>query len=251
MTWRPRTPHEALIHVDTTLARVTVGYRSARERIADTIPGHSGRPAGTGEPGGGTGGFGDTVVERCAARSSVGSLTMQRMELLADRIVERTEQLAAETGILAATHGPLDNGAVRRLTWARWAVRLLVELQHRTGRYSIADRYVRPLHDDVAELAAIVDTWRAPRDAPDQRTVELAVDDTERWCTSCLRVGSREPRSERYTSLGVCRWCGDFNAEQGFMPSLEILDARRDGRRVTTKMVSDAKPGKKRRKAKR
>ena len=249
--WLPRTTGEKLIRIDTVLAGVVPVFSSTRERIADLLPGHSGRPAGTGEPPGGSGGGGATVVERtvlgadlrpedpddapCRLPSSPERAALDQIDRLAVRVVEKAEALMRGAAPMRHLPGPADTGTVRRLVWARWAIR---QLEHSGCR--LPDRHVDQLWHDVGLLADLCTTWGEPRTIS-ERDAELAVDDTEQWCRSHLRIGARERRSERYTSDGLCRWCGDFAAEQGWLPTLDIVDAHNVGAHGSTiaKMIRD------------
>lgn len=55
----------------------------------------------------------------------------------------------------------------------------------------------------------------------------------EEWCRSCLRIDWFCPRSRG----DLCRWCRDFQATEGQLPPIDLLRARRDGRRITEAMV--------------
>jgi hypothetical protein len=62
---------------------------------------------------------------------------------------------------------------------------------------------------------------------------QLAADLTEMWCRSCLRVGERAPRHRGE----LCRWCGAFEAAEGFLPPVDLVEAHADGRRITDAMI--------------
>ncbi len=220
--WTPRTPLEQLIQIETMLAEIVPRFGRARARIVDTLPGHSGRPAGNGEPGGGRGASSSTVVERTQAEWHRSGRDLDRLERLARDVVDVVLSLAPD-----GLERPVDNGPVRRLAWSRWAVRHVVELT-RGGRHVARARLI-DLHRDVEHLHRMVSIWADPRTPPESRSLELAADATETLCRSCLRAGARNERSERYSSDGLCRWCGDFQSEQGFLPTLEIIDAHESG----------------------
>lgn len=79
-------------------------------------------------------------------------------------------------------------------------------------------------------LAELVEIWaRPPRRG-------VAAEDSDAWCRSCRRIRLAVP-SER---AGLCWWCRHFKAAEGVLPPLELLEARRDGRRVTRAMVDRA-----------
>jgi hypothetical protein len=229
-TWLPRTPQEALVKADTILAAIVPRIGDARGRIIDVLPGHSGRPAGNGEPGGGSGASTSTVVERTLGivgedkktrgihlKSPSEMLDLNRIDHLVGRIVNAAQHMHGPA--LAPTEG---GSAARRLTWARWLIRRLAALSRPPSGL------VQRLYDDVCELNRLVDQWAAPH-LGGKRTHQLAADDTGTWCRSCLRAGCRNPRDPRYPTLGLCRWCGDFRAAQGVLPSLDMLDAHESG----------------------
>jgi len=61
------------------------------------------------------------------------------------------------------------------------------------------------------------------------------------WCVSCHRDDRHcEPISENYTSRKLCRWCGDFRGAHGFLPPVDILHDRHQGRRITKQRVDEA-----------
>ena len=62
------------------------------------------------------------------------------------------------------------------------------------------------------------------------------------WCTSCYRDGQHHtPVSidqrgrKRYEDL--CRWCGDFKTAHDTLPTMPVLRAHHEGRRITVQMV--------------
>lgn len=254
--WTPRYPIEALILAETLLADLTPRYPVALRALVDLQPGLSGRPVGTGDPGGGSGFTVTSVVERTALAPAP-----ERAHL--DRVLAAPALLTIRAGDVVEAMGarverpPLFATAGQQLAWARWVIRLAIAL-HQHG-WRIPHDHANPQHDrtnrllaDVSDLDAIV---RAALDEPrpsGQRRVELATDLTESWCRSCLRIGQREPRSDRYAGDGLCRWCGDFHAAQGWLPTLDLLDARHAGRRITEAMIAAERPReKKRRRVKR
>lgn len=248
--WLPQTPRQKLVKIDTLLAGIIPRFTDTRERIVDVLPGHSGRPAGNGEPPGGSGGGGATVVERVVlgpdlanddpgrdARTPVRAeqRALDQMDHLARMTVERVEALTRRVGCKL---GPVpDLGMVRRLVWARWAVRVVEQL----NPARLPDRLLDSLWFDLEALDHICIAWGPPRSAPSAREVELAADPTENYCRSHLRIGAREHRSDRYPTDGLCRPCGDFLAEHGWLPTLEILDALQSGMHGSTiaKMIRD------------
>lgn len=135
-------------------------------------------------------------------------------------------------------------------------MRLLIELDPR-----VAQRPLDRLWFDVELLEHVCIAWGPPRLVELGRSAELAADATDSWCRSHLRVGARAPRSDRYPVDGLCRSCGDFLAEHGWLPTLEILDALQSGMHGSTiaKMIRDeqerraaaVRPSKKRRRRRR
>lgn len=219
MTWIPRTSREGLIQTDTILAGIVPTITATRERIAELTPGHSGRPAGNGEPGGGKGASGPSVVERTAGKVSVERRDLDELDRLTSSVVERACLLANNAGYRI----PEPQGSpARRLALTRWAIRLLID-----AGANPPSKWCERLHQDTIRLADIIDHWNPHQ--PTTRSPALAQDDTEQWCRSHLRIGNRTPRDSRYPKHGLCRWCGDFNGEQGFLPTLDILDAHETG----------------------
>jgi hypothetical protein len=228
-TWLPRTPQEALVKAGTILAGIVPRIGDARARIIDVLPGHSGRPAGNGDPGGGSGASTSTVVERVALKRCQELVDLNRIDELVQRIVNAAEHMHGAG--LAPTEG---GSAARRLTWARWLIRRC------SARQSVPRGLVERLYDDVSELDRLVDQWAAPH-LGGKRTHQLAADDTGTWCRSHLRAGYREERYRDYTTLGLCRWCGEFKGAQGVLPSLDILDAHESGSRFeVARLIRDA-----------
>lgn len=241
----PQSPVEVLSQIDAMLVESFRGFDRARATLVDVQPGLSGRPAGSGEPPGGSSVFthsgpraSSSVVERAVDDGSNVRGVLARLEVLPGVLHGDVVALAARAGVRLSAPAVLRPG--RRVEWCHVAVRSLIDtgMVRRTWR---RDRL--RLHGHAVELAGIVGRWSAPAtksDAP--RSLRLVADPTELWCESCLRTGMREPRSERYPTRPLCRWCGDFEAAQGFLPTLDLLDARRDGRRITEAMVREAKP---------
>lgn len=232
MTWTPRSPQEALVYCDTLLAELTPKYRHALERLAELLPGHSGRPVGSGEPGGGSGFTATSVVERAATNSPERN-RLDRAQALPALLVDQAEHIAGQT---FAPKNPTDH---QRLALAAWIVRRLAQRPH------LPAGPVRRLHADICELHDIVMTaTRDPANVTPIRSPALASDLTGQWCTSCLRIGAREPRSDRYTTDALCRWCGDFQATQGWLPTPPLVEAHCDRRKITEAMVNAERPRK-------
>ena len=56
----------------------------------------------------------------------------------------------------------------------------------------------------------------------------LAVDLTEQWCTSHLRVGAKRERDRGE----LCQWCRKFEAVEGFLPPVALVELHVDHGRV-------------------
>jgi hypothetical protein len=68
----------------------------------------------------------------------------------------------------------------------------------------------------------------------------------EEWCRSCWKDDHYcEPitvdRHGHAYYAGLCRWCGDFNAANGFEPPTWILEARHRGERITSTQIREEK----------
>lgn len=245
---------EGIRQIDALLVHVTRWYPLAVRRLTDSLPGISGRPAGNGEPGGGhggwvawdgtiDGGWSVSVVER-AVKSGAGSRRqLERTQALPGLCVAACDDLAGEMGIRAIAM-PHTRTSAMQWAWCQYSTRLCRALHEQHGA-KLPTTELRHLYNLVIEAANTVDNWtgvKAPTEV--QRTAELATDNTETWCRSCLRVGQREPRSSRYATDGLCRWCGDFSGAQGFMPTVVILDARHEGRKITDAFIRSERPSK-------
>ena len=223
------------------LARIIPRHRRAHEAIVDALPGHSGRPAGTGEPPGGRGASTSSVVERTALRRSSEWVTLDRFTHLSAAVVDQADTLT-RASVGRDIYRPASVSRVRQLVWARWAVRVLLDLEH-DGVARIDRRGITAMFGTVADLAALVDRWTVTPTAPARpASSDMADDLTETWCVSCLRTGRRTPRCDRYASSKVCRSCGDFTANHGWPPTLDIVDALADGRYTdVARLVRDEK----------
>jgi hypothetical protein len=99
-------------------------------------------------------------------------------------------------------------------------------------------RLIAQLHVVAPELYSLSREWGFD---PLQAELDLT-GDTGDWCTSCLRIEKCNPRDpSRYAHY--CRWCGDFFAAQGRHPSLDLLLAHHESRRITQRMIdADQRP---------
>lgn len=269
----PRSGRDALFDVQDMLVEVTsprVSRRSGRERSAlvvaheevDAALGPVGRPVGTGDPGGGRGGSVGSSVERALLgpdesgeddevewrprRRSAEERAADALVRLPALMVDDVLRIAARSGdeLLGRVRPKAGSAGWRQVVWVRAGVRHLLAI----GASPPVD-HVERLSGRARELAGLVRAW-APVCEPDgkQRRLsgELAADPTERWCRSCLRLGAKNERSQRYRA-GVCRRCGDFHAAAGVWPNLEVLEAITSGEPVTEQMMQRARKRKKRR----
>lgn len=95
------------------------------------------------------------------------------------------------------------------------------------------ERILRRIDIDMTRLRQLRHEW-APKQGLSKPTNDGPGDD---WCACCYAAdGSFEPVSARYK--GLCRWCGDFRAEQGQRPPAELVKARHRGERITAQMVT-------------
>jgi hypothetical protein len=256
-----------LVQCDTLLAEIVPRYTRALLVLEGMLPGLSGAPAGGGSPGGGKGGRmmmviapdADEVAEGGPCPVSVPTSVVERAALAGgaperrrfDRLsvlpfeIDEVVRVAADWTVYGLPTVSASASGVQRLAWARVALRTAVTVRARVG-----ERRAVRIHGMVCELHDLVESATADPSKPARRVVELAADPTERWCTSCLRTGAREPRVDRYATDGLCRWCGDFLAGQGWLPTLALLDARQSGRRITEAMVLAERPKVKRKRRK-
>jgi hypothetical protein len=256
-------PIEALVEVDAWLAVIVPNYTRARATLLDLQPGLSGRPVGTGDPGGGHGGFtsageraSSSVVERALGLGGdgdgVGSDPIERRAL--DQLERLPSIVVVEAWGIAQPIVPIpvpgDARPSRRLVFARWCVRQVLAADRTGPKVSLYRSDVNRLHADTHQLHTVVAAWSnmAHRATLVEQTLagDLAVDELDDGCVSHRRVNEYEERSDRYPTKRLCRRCGDFDAAQGFLPSPEILRAWRDGRRLTSDMVDRARPDVKR-----
>lgn len=237
----PRTTTEALRHTDTLLAHITPRWTATIHALTDTLPGHSGTPAGNGNPPGGHGATTTTIVERATETGTAARQRLTRAQALPKLCLTTLDELAGELGIRALTM-PTTQTPGMQWAWTAYVTRLCAahaEQNHHTP----PQQQTSQLYRLVAEAANLVDTWTRPAHPPTEpRTLDLANDLTDLWCRSCLRVGRRSPRHDAYNGLGLCNWCGRFHGSQGFLPTLRLLDHHHDGRRITDALITAERP---------
>jgi hypothetical protein len=245
----PGSPIGALVEVDDWLAVIVPNYEKARGALVDLQPGTSGRPTGTGEPAGGSSVFTHSGPR---ASASVVERTIEHQSIERAALVELA---AAPVSVYLATRRVVPTcpspAAGRELVWSRWAVRQVLATD-RAGSCPRLDRdAVNTLHQATHRLHDLVQLWAAPPRKPtkdEQRVAaELTVDSADDGCSSHRRINEWVTRSDRYPTLRLCRQCGDFYSANGFLPSGEILEHWREGRRVRMDMVDRARPVKKKR----
>lgn len=251
--WLPTTTASKLALADTILAGIVPTITDTRARILDLVPGHSGRPAGNGDPPGGQGGATTSVVERTLGiigedlktrgvtlRISAEQADLDTLDHCVNHIDHLTRTIVGYDGWGALP--PFGVSQARRLAWDRWAIRTIAPTNP-----TIPNWLTRDLCDTAHRLESLIAQW-APAEQTGRRTTELAADDTGLYCQSCLRAGYRNPRWPRYT--GLCRWCGNFKAEQGALPTLDIIDAHESGSPLAVARLirDDTKPRRRKRK---
>jgi hypothetical protein len=226
----------------------------ARLRLLDAQPGVPTRPAGNGDPGTGRSSFthagrsaSSSVVELAAERSVEFGDGWERGELV--KFYALPWRLGDQLMSVCEAHGwspvPPADGGLQRVAWSRWVVRKLI-----AGEVSgLTMGEVRPVQDAASDLRGMVQRWSGRAQVKVSESRRLADDASGMWCRSHLRIGAKEPRSDKYPKLGLCRWCGDFQAGEGFLPTPVLLEMHRDGRRVTSATIEAERPkkGRKRR----
>jgi len=163
---------------------------------------------------------------------------LARFDTLPPALCWEVYGLAVSAGLDVAPAFPKP---LSRLVWCRYVLRQLI-----AHNLPVSKRRTEKAHALAVELGDVVSRWSGRSETKVVDAQRLADDQSGMWCRSCLRVGTREPRTDRYPKHGLCRWCGDFQAHQGFLPTPLLLEARRDGRTITVTMVDTAKPRKKR-----
>lgn len=86
------------------------------------------------------------------------------------------------------------------------------------------------IYRDSEQLQILIDNWR-----PDREVADNTAHPDEHCTHHMAMIGKWEPRH----ASGLCRWCHDFLAQQQLLPPREILQARHEGRTITTKMIDE------------
>lgn len=64
------------------------------------------------------------------------------------------------------------------------------------------------------------------------------------WCRNCYLDGQyhepvgRDPKGHAYYD-GLCKWCGQFQAEHGWLPTVKLLRRRHQGQRVLVTHIEE------------
>ena len=210
-------------------------YATARRRLAEAEPGYPAHTPGAGEPGRGKGYTAGSITERLVIpgdRAKVARReTVRHPELEAQHRLDRCPHaISTIAGLIIAnplhlpwpteTRSPRWN--IQQLAWTRWLIR-----QALTTGLDVHQGLLGQLHNNIAELHRTVMTWSTnpkPATHPSMRD-QLADDLTGMWCTSCLRIGVKNPRRREER----CGWCDDFKRKFGFMPPPELLEMHSRG----------------------
>lgn len=111
-------------------------------------------------------------------------------------------------------------------------------LRLRDGQFNLVSRRVHDhLERPVAEVFHLCQSWGYDTKTPTvrkDRAELLAVDLTEMWCTSHLRVGEKRPRDRGE----LCQWCRKFEYTEGFVPPRELVRLHVEQRRVYDHQVA-------------
>jgi hypothetical protein len=206
-------------------------YHHAAHRLNEVLPGYPSTTPGNGSPGAGRGGTNSTVAERVDLGSERGLVLLVELQAGPQRIVVHSALLFMSVASYSKLIDP--SHPILRLDAAHGRVQQILRVRGLLDRCTVG--HTRNLHRPVTDLWNIVNRWGTdpPKPTP-WRTDSLADDPTEMWCTSCLRIGVKEPRWRSAS----CKWCYEFHLGEEFWPPPEILRARAAGKRVTEQMVA-------------
>ena len=241
-----------LIEIHTMLHESTqkVG-RAVRNMNELSVSGLPASTPGNGSPGGGKGASSRTMPVT-VSRGVVDRVPVTSVEAMAlggstDEATLALDQLAraarwCATDAASAVERTLGqrpvepSGAVTPMQLVVQAYRcavVLVDLDQVQVPGAAVDRWYKP----TRRVWELCNRWgfspSRPTSSVDTREL-LAVDLTEMWCRSCLRVGERAPRHRGE----LCRWCESFKAAEGFLPPVELVEAHADGRRISEAMIA-------------
>jgi len=211
----------------------------AQRNLEALTPGHPTTSPGNGGPGGG--GSGDSIVHRL-----VESRAFDR-----DHIIRKLADLQRAGGLATVLGGQLVLALTRQQpVWPRasfnivpyvaYAYRcVIVAKDHLEHDPDWAGRYTprRQMTEACVDLWTITTAWSSPatQRMESPATAELlAVDLTEMYCRSCLRIGWHQARHRGE----LCRWCYNFHITEGFMPPRRLIIMHNEQRRITEKDIA-------------
>jgi hypothetical protein len=219
-----------LVECDTMLAHILTRYAPALRRLRDAQAGYSARTPGSCEPGAGKGFTAGSITERLATPTPTDRANR------ADYLNALTLPFTIATAASAASIGahitirnvPTDpRPGVQKLRWVAWLIPQLVE-QH----FEPPNAKLDTLHRRIDWLHRIVTNWGGELVTPKRQPDLIPNDPTEMWCTSCLRIGDKNPRHRG----DRCRFCYDWDRTEHFLVPTEILEIRQR-RRLTERDV--------------
>jgi len=233
---------EALL--DESSKRVGRAVKNMKELAVSGLPTST---PGNGSPGGGKGGGGRTITvagEKVPVTATEGMVLEPELDHAQRALVElgevvREAAIAASTVIEDFTGSrpvspDMASGLMRLAVYSFGCAAVLVHLDvpqdwRPAGGWS---QWRKP----VERIWQLTSSWGfvpAEPKAGTQREL-LATDLTGQWCRSCLRVGVRDPRDR---TSEFCRWCRKFEQLEGFVPPIELVQARADSLRISEQMV--------------
>lgn len=109
------------------------------------------------------------------------------------------------------------------------------------------DDAVRQVAAAAQALAVELIAW-SPPSTDMQRPDTTSATAPDGWCTSCWRndrkqepIGVRPGGTAPYYAT-MCAWCGSFKATHGYLPPVELLRLRHDGRRIYDRDIARYRP---------
>ncbi|NND75981.1 MAG: hypothetical protein HKN44_13345 [Ilumatobacter sp.] len=241
---------ESMLHAS--VQRVGRAVRNMRQEMG----GYSSKTPGSGDPGGGKGGRPTVFLDdpgddrdRDALAVPVSSVEVQALGLagrddaavaLAELERQAVKSVTATGDLCDAMHvdpGPnwgtdARPGADRQVVLAYARLRRILDPEVTTIA-DLADIRHRldAVENPVDRVFHLCQNWgydpKRPA-VPRQRRELMAVDLTEMWCVSHLRVGERRDRDRGE----LCQWCRKFEAAEGFVPPVELVQLHVDHRKV-------------------
>lgn len=218
--------------LDTILARYSLAVR----QLNQALPGFPSTTPGAGNVGGGTAPTG-SIVERLADTDTPDRALTDLTIILGLPEQVRWHATRSARGIplstqIAAKIPSHPRYTLKHLHVARFLIDHMIAVDHEPPFVKL-----QLLHETIDSLHRLTTTWGREPTVPARdrkQAAELPDDLTGLWCRSCLRVGSRSPRYRG----DLDRWCYEFQSAEGFLPPASILEARRDGRKITDQMVA-------------